>query len=63
MPFVEPVEYEDASPEVREVFDDILARRGTGDLSPFLENARVSSSDAAPSLDERPGYLGARRPG
>ena len=35
MPFVNPVEYDDASPEVREVFDEILAERGTGTLSVF----------------------------
>lgn len=35
MTFVNPVEYADASPEVRAVFDEILAERGTGELSPF----------------------------
>ncbi|MEM7404339.1 MAG: carboxymuconolactone decarboxylase family protein [Pseudomonadota bacterium] len=35
MPFIKPVEYDEASNEVRAVFDEILAERGTGELSPF----------------------------
>ncbi|MCH9672432.1 MAG: carboxymuconolactone decarboxylase family protein [Gammaproteobacteria bacterium] len=35
MSFVTPVEYDDATPEVREIYDEILALRGTGQLSPF----------------------------
>ena len=35
MPHVAMVEYEDASPEVREVYDEILAVRGIDGLSDF----------------------------
>ncbi|MEM7254511.1 MAG: carboxymuconolactone decarboxylase family protein [Pseudomonadota bacterium] len=35
MTFVAPVEYEDANDDVKAVFDEILAERGTGELSLF----------------------------
>ena len=35
MSFVKPVEYEDASDEVREIYDELIALRGTGEVSHF----------------------------
>ncbi len=35
MPYVEMVEYEDASSEVKEIYDEILATRGPDGLSDF----------------------------
>ena len=37
------VEYEDASPEVRAVYDDIMKTRGTDLNQQFLEGARQPS--------------------
>ena len=57
------VEYEQASPEVQAVYDDIMATRKTGSREQLLESHCPRSGHAAPHLaecegDHGPGGLG-----
>ena len=47
---VQPIQHADASPEVRAVFDDIMATRGLTGRQQFLEVPGARPGDAAPHL-------------
>ena len=47
------VEYEDASPEVRAVYDDIRATRKTDYMNNFWKALALRSGDAAEDVGER----------
>ena len=56
-----PIEYRDAIPEVRAVFDDIKRTRQRRGREQFLEISRARSRDAQAHLGERQGDHGAGR--
>ena len=51
MPSVKPVEYADASPAVRAVYDDIMATRKTDWINNFWKVLADDPADAAPIWD------------
>ena len=62
MATVKLIEYAAASPEVRAVYDDIMATRKTDWINNFCKGAGPSSADSQANLGQRQGSDGAGRP-